>query len=350
VKGDNFHKPETDLFCGDSAATLRFMTAISSVVPGKCRLTAGQSLTRRPVQSLVDALQQLGVKCYSNNGLPPVTVESETLKGGIAELPGDISSQFISALLLAAPLAKEKVTIRLTTPLESRPYISMTLECLVKFGIHVGVSTDMQEFEILPQSYTPENYVVEGDWSSASYFLAMGATSGEITITNLKLYSLQGDKVILDLLKQMGAFVTVNNNEITVKRARLQAIKTDLTNCIDLLPTMAVLAAVANGTSVFTGIKRARLKESNRIVSLREGLERMKIPTSEEEDKLTIVGSKPKGARIDSKDDHRIAMAFSILGAIAGNTVVDNAECVSKTFPDFWDILKNIGGKVSTNE
>jgi 3-phosphoshikimate 1-carboxyvinyltransferase len=350
LEGDNFHRQNIELFCGDSAATLRFMAAISSAIPGSFKLTAGQSLSRRPVQSLVDALQQLGVKCSSNNGRPPVIIEGDTLQGGITRLPGDISSQYVSALLLAAPLAKEKVGITLTIAPESIPYILMTLECQIKFGVHVYTTDDFCEFEIFPQTYTPISYKVEGDWSSASYFFALGATSGEVKIANLNLNSLQGDKIILELLQQMGATVTIDADNIIVKKSSLRGIKADLSNCIDLLPTMAVLASIAKGNSTFTGIKRARLKESNRVSSLKEGLEKMNIPVIEEADKLTITGSKPESAIIDPKSDHRIAMAFSVLGTIVGDTVVENSECVNKTFPDFWGILKNIGGKVDINE
>jgi len=346
VTGGNFHETASELFCGESAATLRFMTAICSLIPGKCRLTAGSSLSRRPVKPLVQALSQLGVNCSSQGELPPVIVEGGKLKGGVAELPGDISSQFVSALLFISPFAEEGMTIKLTTPLESKPYVLMTLDCLERFWITVGFSEELDQFEVLKQTYKPVKYNVEGDWSSASYLLAMGALSGEVEVENLNPESLQADKMLLNLLRDMGAWVKVNKDSVTVRKSGLEAIQADLSHCIDLLPTMAVLAAVANGVSQFVGIERARLKESNRVSALRDGLERMGIKVGEETNRLTITGSKPKGSVIDSKGDHRIAMAFSLLGLIAGETTINNAECVSKTFPQFWDILKNIGGEV----
>ncbi len=349
INSNGFQRPIGDLFCGDSAATLRFMTAISSLVPGKVRLTAGTSLSQRPVKPLVDALQQLGVECSANGDFPPVTVQGGTLKGGLTELPGDISSQFVSALLLAAPLAKEPVKINLMTPLESKPYVLMTLECLGKFGIGVKTSADLQEYEIPPQRYHPARYVVEGDWSSASYLLALGAVAGEVTVANLNTQSLQGDKVILDFLRQMGASITISQNNITVKQGKLKPIQADLADCIDLLPTMAVLAALTDGTSEFTGISRARLKESNRVAALTEGLAKMGVAVQETENTLTITGSTPQSTVINPKADHRIAMAFSILGVVAGNTLIEGAECVGKTFPEFWHVLKSIGGKVKTD-
>ncbi len=349
VIGGDFHEPDTDLFCGESATTLRFMSAICSLVPGKCRLTSAPSLSKRPIKPLLQALRQLGIDCAYRDEDSSVVVEGGRLRGGMVELPGDISSQFVSALLFISPFAEEGMTIKLTTPLESKPYVLMTLDCLQGFGVEVEASEDFREFKVLKQTYKPARYRVEGDWSSASYLLALGAVCGEIEVENLNPKSWQGDKIILDFLRNMGVWVEVNENSVMVRKSKLKAIRVDLSDCIDLLPTMAVLAAVADGESEFTGIDRARIKESNRVSALREGLERMGIKVGEERDKLTVTGSMPKGAVIDTKGDHRIAMAFSILGSVVGETIIDGAECVSKTFPEFWDILKSIGGEVKIN-
>jgi len=346
VDGGNFRQPAADLFCGDSAATLRFMAAICSLVPGRCLLTAGPSLARRPIKPLIQALRQLGVNCSSQGEVAPVVVEGGRLKGGTTELRGDISSQYVSALLFIAPLADEGVTVSLSTPLESKPYVLMTTDCMERFGVKAEYSPQMERIRISRQAYQPASYNVEGDWSSASYFLGIGALSGKVKVENLNLESRQGDKMILDFLRDMGASVEINTDSITVSRAKLNAIHADLSDCIDLLPTVAVLAAAADGTSELFGIERARIKESNRVAAVKDGLERMGIKIEEERDKLTITGSSPKGSVIDSYDDHRIAMAFGILGTVAGKTVINNAECVSKTFPQFWDILKSIGGQV----
>ena len=350
VKGGDFYQPDTDLFCGESAATLRFMTAVCSLIPGRCRLTSALSLSKRPIEPLLQALRQLGINCVRHNEDSSVVVEGGRLKGGTVELPGDISSQFVSALLFISPFAEEGVTISLATPLESKPYVLMTLDCLQSFGIKVEASEDFRRFEILKQTYKPAKYRVEGDWSSASYLLALGAVCGEVGAENLNPESLQGDKVLLDFLRDMGAAVEVNKDSVVVRKSGLNAIRADLSDCIDLLPTMAVLAAVADGESEFTGISRARIKESNRASALREGLERMGIRVREERDKLAVTGSIPKGSVIDSKGDHRIAMAFSVLGLATGETVIDGAECVSKTYSEFWDVLKSLGGEVKINE
>ena len=347
VSGGRFHEPAADLFCRESAATLRFMTAICSIVPGQCRLTSAPSLAMRPIEPLLQALRQLGVDCQQNED-KTVIVRGGRLNG-TAELPGNISSQFVSALLLVSPRADDRVSIRLTTPPESRPYVLMTLECLKEFGIEVNAAEGLREFEIQRQEYRPVRYTVEGDWSSASYLLALGALCGEVEVEDLNPESLQADRAILDLLRDMGARITVGRNSISASRSTLRAIRADLSDCIDLLPTMAALAAAADGVSDFTGVERARLKESNRVASVREGLERMGTKVVEERNRLTVVGGAAKGAVIDSHGDHRIAMAFSLLGSATGGTVIDGAECVAKTYPGFWETLKSLGGKVVTD-
>jgi 3-phosphoshikimate 1-carboxyvinyltransferase len=346
VEGGDFHTPTSDLFCGDSAATLRFMTAFGAIIPCVCHLTAGSSLSRRPIKTLIDALKMLGVRCSSNGDLPPATVEGDKLKGGTISLPGNISSQYVSALLHIAPFATEGMTIKLTTPLESRPYVMMTMDAMHWFGITIAFNDNLDTFEILPHKYKPTKFKVEGDWSSASYLLSLGALAGEVEVNNLDMESLQGDRMLVHFLEDMGASVITGRNSIIVRQSKLKAIKADLSDCIDLLPTMAVLAAVADGTSEFTGIERARIKESDRVAAVREGLERMGIRVVEGAKRLAITGGKLRGALIDSKGDHRIAMAFSLLGTVAGDTVIDQAECVAKTYPEFWEVFKKLGGNV----
>jgi len=347
VRGSNLHAPEGNLFCRDSAATFRFMTAISSLVPGSCRLVPGPSLASRPIEPLLTALTQIGVKCRLEG--KTVIVDDGRLKGGTVRIAGDISSQFITALLLIAPLLEKGLTIQLTTPPGSRPYLKMTLDCLRKFGIAVEASDNLMQFKVSRQDYKPAVYNVESDWSSASYLLALGVVSGQVEVTGLNHHSFQGDRIMLNLLLAMGAEVITNENSVTVKRSGLKAITADLSDCIDLLPTLAMLAAVADGESQFYGISRARIKESNRVLALREGLERMGVSVTEEKDKLIISGTKPVGAAINSFGDHRIAMAFSILGTVTGDTTIDGAECVAKTYPHFWQTFEKLGGKVNLN-
>ena len=346
VGGGNFRQPDSELYCRDSAGTLRFLTALCSLVPGTCHLTAGPSLSRRPILPLVSALRQLGVKCYSEGSKALVTVEGGRLQGGKTDLPGDISSQLVSAILFIAPLSEKGVALELTPPVESKPYIRMTIDCMMQFGVKVERSPDFINYKVKPQLYKPARYRAEGDWSSASYLLSLGAVSGDVDVTNLSRSSHQADRQVWILLNMMGADIHAGHNSVRARKSALKAVKADLSDCIDLLPTMAVLAAAAKGVSELTGISRARLKESDRVAAVKEGLTRMGISVREEKDAMFITGAVPQGAVIDSKGDHRIAMAFSILGVLAGNTVIKGAECVSKTYPEFWNVLKSLGGEV----
>ncbi len=373
ITGGSIRVPTRELNCGESATTLRFMTAICSLIPGEHTLIGGPSLSKRPVKSLLEALKKLGVKgSLEGKTTPPVTIRGGTMRGGLTELPGNISSQFISALLLIAPFGKKETKVGLTTPMTSKPYVLMTLWCLKKFGINVR--TEFDKFTVRRQAYKPTRLEIEGDWSSASYFLALGALCGEITVENVSTSSLQGDRIMLDYLRGMGARVRVTGKSVTVTGNGLKAINADLSDCIDLLPTMAVLAAMAEGTSVFIGIERARIKESNRVAAVKDGLEKIGVTVTEGQDSLTIVGLKTKQPRedgeeeeekgkegeedageaeeerepvvIDSREDHRIAMAFGVLGAAIGGIIIEGAECVSKTYPGFWEALKNVGAEV----
>jgi 3-phosphoshikimate 1-carboxyvinyltransferase len=347
VNGGRFHAPEGDIYCRDSAATLRFMTALSSIIPGKCRMVPSPSLAKRPIEPLITALNKLKIKCYMEDST--VVVDAGKFWGGNVSMTGDVSSQFISALLFLCPLAEAGLNIRLTTLPESVPYIEMTLGCMKEFGIDIITSPTLQFFTGDFRQYKTADYTVEGDWSTASYLLAAGAMTGSIEVTGLNLNSIQGDRVILNLLSKMGTAVQTKKEIVTASRSNFKAIKADLTDCIDLLPTMAILAALANGQSRLYGIRRARFKESNRVTAIKEGLGKMNIPVIEEDDTLIITGGKPSGAVIDSYGDHRIAMAFSLLGAAIGNTTIDGAECVSKTFTHFWPTMERLGAKVEYN-
>ncbi|MCL2678811.1 MAG: 3-phosphoshikimate 1-carboxyvinyltransferase [Dehalococcoidia bacterium] len=347
IEGGLLKTPSSELFCRDSAATLRFMTAISALIPGTVRLVPGAGLAKRPVLPLLDALTQLGVNCRLED--QTILVEDSEFHGGRVEMPGDISSQFISALLIAGARSQQGVQIALTSPPVSKPYLNMTIECLKKFGIHAAASPTMEEFRVARQDFRPVEYTVEGDWSQASYLLALGTLCGEVIVSNLNAESLQGDRVILTLLTRMGARLSVRRSSVMAQRSFLHGINADLSDCIDLLPTMAVLAACADGESRFSGVKNARLKESNRVEAVAAELRKTGIRVRDEDDVLVIFGGSPRGAVIDSHDDHRMAMAFGVLGAAAGDMTIEGAECVAKTYPDFWKSLTTLGIKVEND-
>jgi 3-phosphoshikimate 1-carboxyvinyltransferase len=328
------------------------MMAVCALIPGQHRLLAGPSLSQRPVKPLVDALNQLGINARTDWGdTPPVTIEGGALKEEATELPGDVSSQFVSALLFIAPFAPKEMKIRLTTALASRPYVEMTIWCLKQFGIDVRPLPD--GFAVRRQNYRPSRLEVEGDWSSASYVLALGAACGEIEVVNLKASSLQADRVFLDYLSKMGARFRETRGSVNVSRGELKAIPAYLADSIDLLPTLAILAALAAGTSEFTGIERARIKESDRVKAVEENLRKLGVDVASSSDRLAITGpvaAPDESVVIDSYGDHRIAMAFGILGAAIGCITVSGAECVAKTFPTFWDVLRMVGVRTEKHE
>jgi len=344
VEGGELRRPGPELFCGESATTLRFLTAVCALVNGECRLTCGPSLARRPVAPLLDGLRQLGVDCRSAGGFPPVVVRGGGIRGGEAAIPGDVSSQFVSALLLVSPLADGPVSLRLTAPLESRPYVSMTLEAQRRFGVEVHASNDMSAFHVEGQSYRPAEFTVEGDWSSAAYLLSAGALAGRVTVEGLNPQSLQADASIITVLREMGARPTLRGGTVSVDRSSLGCVEFDVSDCPDLFPVAASLCAAAEGRSVLRGVRRLKYKESDRVAAMVEGLRRMGIEASPRGDGVAIDGGAPRGRTVDPRRDHRIAMAFGVLGLAAeGATTILDAGCVSKSYPGFWDAMERLG-------
>ena len=339
VDGGKLKKPEKEIFCGASGTTLRFMTAVCSLVGEECKLIGDKNLMTRPMRSLLDALRHLGVECYQKNLV--ISVKGKP-KGGEVDIRSDVSSQFISALLLISPLIEEGVVINSLTKVQSEPYVFLTLDVQKKFGIDVKNFENVR-FEVLPQKYRPNTFKVEGDWSSASYILVAGAVSGKVTVNGIDLKSLQADKAIIDVMKMMCVKVKTYKESVTVRKSSLKPIKFDVSDCPDLFLPLCVLCSQANGVSEITGIDRLKFKESDRVEVMRRCLEKMHVKTEMEGDLFKIFGSKTIGATIDPYGDHRIAMASTILGLTAeGQTTITNAECVSKSFPNFWDAINSL--------
>lgn len=344
VHGGRLESPIDDLHCGESGTTLRFMTAICSLVDGSCRLFGGPSLSRRPIGPLLEALHQLGVGAECVNGTPPVTVKGTgVVNRGRASIRGDVSSQFVSALLLISPLT-EGLTIDVSTPLESKPYVRMTMKMMEKFCVHVESSDDFRRFRVEGQKYRPTELKIDGDWSSSSNMLAAGAIGGFIGVSNLDLSSSQGDKAILDILEKMGAYVEDRDGVIYARRSKLRSIDYDVSDSPDLFPILTVLCSIAEGKSTIRGITRLRMKESDRIKAMKRGLREMGINAYDEGDSFQVEGGIPRGCEIDPYGDHRIAMAFAVLGLAAdGDTCIRDAECVTKSYPNFWRELESLG-------
>lgn len=341
------------LDCRESASTMRFMIPVSALAQGIAILTGGPSLSKRPMTPLLQVLSQLGVKCYSKDeeGYPPIIVFGGGITGGKATMPGDISSQFISGLLLACPLAKEETKLRLTTHLESKPYVQMTLEVLGKHGISVDASKDLQNYRIPPnQSYKPADHNVPGDFSAAAFLMAAATiTRSRISITNLCPNSTQGDEAILSILKSMGAGIEIKEQQIDVRGGSLRGIEIDAKDIPDLVPVCAALACYAEGKTHIINARRLRLKESDRLATIHIELTKMGGRIVEREDSLIIDGPSPlHGTEIDPHNDHRIALACAVAALNAkGITSIKNSECINKSYPNFIQDLKTLGGKVN---
>ncbi|MGB9727114.1 MAG: 3-phosphoshikimate 1-carboxyvinyltransferase [Nitrososphaeria archaeon] len=344
VEGGQLKAPEREIFCRNSGTTLRFMTAVCSLVGSECKLTGSSSLMRRPIEPLLAALRQLGVDCRLDDMI--VSVKGKP-KGGEVKVYGEISSQFISAILLIAPLCEKKTLILCEKP-SSKPYIRLTLEVQRKFGVKISGEN---MFEVQQQKYKPTMFKVEGDWSSAANILAAAALCGKAAVEELNLESVQADKRIIDMLKMMNVKVNVGGEKVVVEKSDLEAIEFDVTDCPDLFPIACILAAQAKGASIVHGIGRLRFKESNRVDVMIENLKKMGVRTELGEDSLKVYGSKPLGATINPYNDHRIAMAFTVLALVAeGETRILDGECVNKSFPEFWDAMKGLGANIKVIE
>ena len=345
VEGEQITAPSEEINCNQSGTTLRLLIGTCSLLGEWCEVTGAPQLLRRPNAPLLKALEELGVQTKSEGGYPPIKIKGR-MQGGITEIRGDVSSQFISSILLAAPYAVEPVTVKVTTRLESKPYVQMTLDVMRKSGIKVISKQDCVEMKVPLGKYRPTKTRTEGDWSSASFMLAAGALSGKIHVDNLEIESRQADKEIIQALNLMGAQVKVKGNRITTEKSILNGIEMDLRDCPDIFPVISSLCATAQGKSTLTGLGRLKLKESDRVEAMAEGLRRMGARIMVVNDTCIIQGGPLKGASIDPHGDHRIAMSFAVLGTFAeGETKINDPDCVSKSYPEFWDDLTSLGAE-----
>jgi 3-phosphoshikimate 1-carboxyvinyltransferase len=340
-------KPETPhdvLDLKNSGTTLRIVTSLASLAEGYTVLTGDESLRTRPMKDLLDALSPLGVTAFStrNNYKPPIIVKGG-FNGGNTYINGNVSSQFISSIIMAAPYAENPVNLQVKGEFISKPYVNMTLDLMEKFKVKVDYERTENSFHIEPQTYRSVDYTVEGDYSSASYIIAAASSlNSEITIQNLMKDTKQGDKLILDIVKDMGSEVKVKNNEVKIHgQGSLHGIEVNLQNAPDLLPTVAALGAMAKGTTHIKGVEHARYKETDRIHTCALELSKLGVSLSEEDDGLIIKGG-VNGGVVKSHMDHRLAMAFYIIGLKVGNIVIEDASVYNVSFPEFPRIMKNL--------
>lgn len=330
-----------DLDAGLSGITLRFLIALAAVVPGRKTIYGQNS---RPVKELVDVLRCMGAKIdyLGHEGFPPVRVHSSSLTAGHYTIDRSVSSQYLSSLLMIAPLIGGDVTFTHIGKEISRPYIDMTIDTMAHFGVQ-ATPTYVQG----NQQYQATSYQVEGDISSASYFFAIAAlTHSRITVGNVNPASKQADMQFLHILEKMGAECIKSDNAITLIGHGVHPINVNMADCPDQALTLAVLAAFAEGRTHISGIESLRIKETERIVALQTELAKMGIRTKSTQDSLTIYGGSPKLAMIDTYGDHRMAMAFAVARTALPGLSINNPEVVTKTFPDFWNtlslVVKNI--------
>lgn len=332
------------LDCGESGSTFRFLLPVAAALRGRARFVGGGRLPDRPIGDLMDSLAAHGVS-FSSPRLPFET--GGRLHGGVFFLPGDVSSQYITGLLLALSLAEEDSILSLTSPLQSRAYVDMTLSALRRFGIRVAAGE--AEYRI-PGGQTfrsPRHLRVDGDWSNAAVFLAAGAIGAAVSVSGLNPDSPQGDRAVVEILSRFGAAVSVSNGTVTVSPGALQGCAVDVSGIPDLLPVLAVVAACADGETRFTGAARLRLKESDRLAAVSQLLRGLGGDVQELPDGLIVRGTPLSGGTVDSFHDHRLVMsaALAALRCAEPVTILD-AGAIEKSYPAFFRDYTALGGIV----
>lgn len=341
---------KADLFVANSGTTIRFMTAALSACHGEFVLDGVARMRQRPIGDLIEALRRAGVRCESLNGespdCPPVRLVAEGLPGGRIEVEGNVSSQFLSGLLLAAPYARQKLEIAVVGELVSRPYVTMTTEVMRQFGAQVSAIGD-DRWEIEPSPYIGLDYEIEPDASAASYFWATAAiTGGEVTVDGLSAQSLQGDVHFCDALQAMGCEVTWDENSVTVRGGKLKGVDLDMANISDTVQTLAMVALFAEGSTRVRGVAHNRFKETDRIGDLAVELRKLGATVDEHDDGLTIhPASSYRPAQLATYSDHRMAMSFALAGLKIDGVSIENPACTAKTYPHYFEDLAKLIGK-----
>lgn len=332
----------TKLNIGESGLATRLFTPIASLCHMPITINGEGSILRRPVEMMEEPLQALGVEVISNGGYLPISVKGP-MRGGEIHVDGSLSSQFITGLLMALPLSPNDTVLHVEN-LKSRPYVDMTIDLAARFGVAIEHNSYEQFYIAGGQHYAPCTYNIEGDWSGASCLLVAGATAGSITVRNLNHISLQADLAIIEALARAGAEIITTNSSVTVHGGPLQAFEFDATDCPDLFPALAALAASCEGTSVVTGTQRLTYKESNRAETIAEVFGRLGIGVDlSEENTMRITGGPISSAVVDSHNDHRIAMAAAVAALSSDDSVViEGADAADKSYPNFWSDLTSL--------
>ena len=338
--------PEID--AKNSGTTIRIASGIASLFSKEITLTGDSSLQKRPMKPLLDALESIGAKCSSTNGMPPIKITGKIL-GGDVSIPGNFSSQFISALLICAPLTEKGINLTIDGNLVSKPYLDATIATMRSFGVTVQTLIPYKKYNITPQIYKSSTFTVPMDFSSLALLLAAAVLNGENFAIHGKIGNLpQGDEAFIDILEQMGVTVSIKDEQISIQSPeKLSGGRFDLSNSPDILPPLAILALKTKSPIEIINVKHARLKETDRILILARELAKIGIIIQEKEDGLILEPSKElHGALLDSENDHRLFMAFCIAGMYVGNCTVTDHESVAVSYPDFINEINRLGGKI----
>lgn len=338
--------PEID--AKNSGTTIRIASGIASLFTREITLTGDSSLQKRPMQPLLDALESIGAKCNSINGMPPIKITGRIL-GGDVSIPGNFSSQFISALLICAPLTEKGINLTIEGNLVSKPYLDATIATMKNFGVTVQTLIPYKKYSIAPQVYKPSTFTVPIDFSSLALLLSASVLNGEDVVIHGRMGNLpQGDKVFIDIIEQLGVKVSIKEDQISIQSPKkLNGGRFDLSNSPDLLPPLAILALKTTNPIEIINVEHARLKETDRILILARELVKIGIRVQEKEDGLILESpNESRGALLNSENDHRLFMAFCISGMYVGNCIVTDHESVAVSYPDFINEMNRLGAKI----
>lgn len=344
IKGTGGTDGKALLDCGESGSTLRFLIPVAGALGVSAEFIGSGRLPSRPIGVFTDCLPEKGVSCRTEGGLP-LDIEGK-LESGIYNIPGDVSSQFITGLLLALPLVEGDSEIRLTTPLQSAGYIDMTVAVMADFGVKT-VRTEYGWSIKGGQKYRPRQFTVEGDWSQAAFFMTAGALGGNITIDNLRMDSTQGDKACVEIYRRLGADISEADGIITISGGDLKGTEIDARDIPDMVPALAVCAALAKGRTVISGAERLRIKECDRLAAMRDGLSRLGADIEETPDGLVINGvDSLRGGLAEGCNDHRIVMSLSTAAARCDGIIeITDMESINKSYPSYFEDYVRLGGK-----
>ena len=338
----------SEINTGNSGTTIRIASGIASLFSDEIVLTGDSSLQKRPMQSLLDALSSIGARCNSTDGKPPIKIKGKII-GGDVKIPGNFSSQFISSLLISAPLTEKGINLSIEGNLVSKPYLDATIATMRKFGVTVQTLIPYKRYNISPQIYKKATFTVPIDFSSLALLLSATVLNGEEITIKGNLGNLpQGDEVFIDILEQLGVNVIIDDDEIKIESPKkLKGGKFDLSNSPDLLPPLAILALNSSAPIEIFNVKHARLKETDRIAIMARELVKLGIKVQEKDDGLILESSeKIMGVELNSEEDHRLFMAFCIVGMYVGNCTVTDPESVKVSYPNFIDEMNRLGAKI----